>query len=121
MWHSLLARELAKFVQQHVQLELGRQVAQSPVAERLQRPVGYHGAQEVHVADEGGEVWIGVGYRLAIGVVVFAGVEIEHTVYWRDLVVLVRGEVAFPGVTARRWRVHRVIYNSQKFVLLVFS
>lgn len=33
--HGLLRGQLAQLVQQHVQLELGRQVRQPPVAERL--------------------------------------------------------------------------------------
>ena len=35
VWHGLLRGQLAQLVQQHVQLELGGEVRQSTVAERL--------------------------------------------------------------------------------------
>ena len=39
-----------------MQLELGLQVGQTPVAETLERPVSYHGAHVLHVRHEGLQV-----------------------------------------------------------------
>ena len=55
---GLLRRQLSQLVEKKVKLELGREVGQAAVAERLQRAVGDECAHEVHVNDEG--VLVGV-------------------------------------------------------------
>ena len=54
---------LPQLVEQDVQLELGAEVAQSTVAERLERPVGDEGAEQLDVGDEGAQVGVLVGHR----------------------------------------------------------
>lgn len=67
MRNGLLACEFSKFVQQHVQLILGREVAQSPIAEGLEGSIGYHRAQQVHILNEGRQIRIRVRNRFAGG------------------------------------------------------
>ena len=53
-----------ELVEQYVQLELGAEVAEAAVAERLERPVGDEGAQQLDVGDEGAQVGVLVGHGL---------------------------------------------------------
>ena len=55
---------LPEFVEEDVELELGAEVAESAVAEGLERPVGDESAQQVDVGHEGLQVGVLVGHRL---------------------------------------------------------
>ncbi len=52
MSHSFLRRQLSDLVEEHVELELGAEVAQAPVTKTLERTVGYECTQQVHIGDE---------------------------------------------------------------------
>ena len=49
------------FIEETVELELGAEVAEAAVAERLERPVGDERAQQVDVGHEGLQVGVLVG------------------------------------------------------------
>ena len=55
---------LPELVEEDVELELGAEVAESAVAEGLERPVGDEGAQQVDVGHEGLQVGVLVRHRL---------------------------------------------------------
>lgn len=107
--HGLLTRQFSELVQQHVQLILGGEITQSSITEGFQGSVSDHGAQEVHVSDEGRQVWIRIRERLAISQVLVIGEQIEHAIDRRDLVILRRWKFAFPRIAPRGRRVYRVI------------
>ena len=73
--HSLLPPQLPELVEQDVQLELGLEVAEAAVAETLEGPVGDHGAEVLHVRDEGGQVWNLVVDCLLLLLVLLAGID----------------------------------------------
>lgn len=107
--HGLLARQFSELVQQHVQLILGGEITQSSITEGFQGSVGDHGAQEVHVLDEGRQVRIRIWERLAVSQVLVAGEQVEHAVDRRDLVILCRWKFAFPRIAPGSRRMYWVI------------
>ena len=56
--------DLPELVEEDMELELGAEVAESAVAEGLERPVGDESAQQVDVSHEGLQVGVLVGHRL---------------------------------------------------------
>lgn len=111
MGHGLLTGELAELVKQYVQLELGGQIAESPVAERLQRPVGDHRAEKVHVANECRQIGIGVRQRFLVSVILVVRVYVEDTVQRGYLVILRRRKLTLPWITPGGWGVHRMVWK----------
>ena len=92
-----------------MQLILRGQITQSSVTERFQGSVSDHGAEEVHVLDEGRQVRIRIRERFAIGQVLIIGEQVEHAIDWYDLVILRRWKFTFPRIAARSRRMYRVI------------
>ena len=79
MWDRLLSCQLPQLVKEDVELELGLQVGQTPVAEALERPVSYHGTHVLHVRHEPREVGHVVLYGGVIGEVRLSLVDLENS------------------------------------------
>lgn len=93
--NSLLRRQLAKLVQENMQLVLRVQVAQTTIAERLERPVGNHRAHGLHVFDELIHLgaWI---VDLVVGPSI--AINLEGSALGLDCVVEIFGKLEFPWV-----------------------
>ena len=81
-----------------MELELGLEVRQSPVAETLQRTVSYHGAHVLHVRHEG----LQVGHVVLDGALVLqillCPVDLEHSLDNFAFVAAVLQRGTIPGV-----------------------
>ena len=80
MGNGLLRRQLSQLVEQEVKLELGREVRQPSVAERLQRPVRDEGAHQVHVCDVDIQVGVLVGDGVTGNDVIFGSEDVVDPV-----------------------------------------
>lgn len=98
--NSLLRRQLAKLVQENMQLVLRVQVAQATIAERLERPIGNHRAHGLHVFDELVHLraWI---VDLVVGLSV--AINLEGSALGLDCVVEIFGKIEFPWIEIIWW------------------
>ncbi len=92
-----------------MKLELGREVRQPAVAERLQRPVGDESTHQVHVCDVNVQVGVLVGDGVTGNDVIFAFEDVIDPVDGFQLEAAVLRELAVPRVVvAFRW-INRVV------------
>ena len=110
--HRLLSRQLPELVEEQVQLELGRQVGQASVAERLEGPVGDEGAHQVHVRDVHVEIGVLVLDGSPVGEVGLGLEDVVDSVDGLELESAVLGELAVPGVVVTLGRVDGMICRS---------
>lgn len=108
---GLLRRQLSQLVEKKVKLELGREVGQAAVAERLQRAVGDECAHEVHVDDEGVLVGVLVLDGRVWNDVILGAEDLVDPANGLDLEAAVLREFAIPRVVITLGRIDGMIWK----------
>lgn len=83
MWNRLLSCQLPHLIEEDVQLELGAEVLEAAIAERLNRAIGNEGTQQVDVLDVAPEVGVVVRKWLLLLLFFLAGVHLpSHRMHY---------------------------------------